>query len=531
VSLLGDYRDAEDATTMVSTTHAILEGGQASESRLIALLKNVISFPVFLAVMLVAVAGYETRLHLADPDTWWHAKVGQLILATGHLPTHDIYSYTVTGQHWIAYEWLGEVLIGWAAKWGTPGLLALLCVFSGLLVLLMYVYGAVRTGNVKASLAACAVLLPLTAVFFTLRPQLLAYSYLVVLLILLELYRQGREKVLWAIPPLFLVWINTHGSFFLGLGIFGVFWFCGLFEFEWGTVEAKRWTPRQSRNLLLTLLASTAVLPLTPYGTQLAAYPFEMAFMQPLNIASIQEWQPVSFGDAWGKALLLLVLGLFLVQLKWKPRFRFFDLVFMLVTVVEAALHLRFIIVMLFAFLPWLISLLGRWLTPYVRSKDQYVLNAVLIALLIFGSIHFFPSEKKIDERLAKTFPMSAIEFMKAHPASVPEPMMNDYGWGGYLIWTFGSMQGSSRPVFIDGRADIYEYGGVLEDYMDVSRLKPDTPLVLKKYGIRSVFTAGDSSVATYLRSLPDWTTVYDGKVATIFVFRGQYPKAKAAGL
>jgi hypothetical protein len=514
---------------MVSTSHAIAEEGQASEHRLTAILKNIISFPVFLGVLLAAVAGYQAHLHLADPDTWWHAKIGQFILATGHLPTHDIYSYTVRGHLWIAYEWLGEVLIGWAGKWGAPGLLALLCLFSALLMLLLYLYGTVYTGNVKASVAACAILLPLGAVFFTLRPQVLGYCYLLVLLILMELYRQGREKVLWAIPPLFLLWVNTHGSFFLGLGILGVFWLCGLFEFEWGAVVAQRWTKKQSRNLLLTMLASVALLPLTPYGAQLAAYPFEMALLQPLNIANIQEWQPVSFGEAWGKAFLALVLALFIVQLKWKPRFRLFDLVFLLVTVCAAAVHIRFIIVLVFAFLPWLTVFLGRWLTPYVRSKDQYVLNVALIALIVFGFIHFFPSQKKIDKRLAKTYPMNAIAFMKAHPASVPEPMYNDYGWGGYLIWSFGNLTGSSRPVFIDGRCDIYEYAGVFQDYLDISRLNRDTPMLLAKYDIRSVFTGGDGILATYLRAAPGWSEIYRGKVASIFVFHGSYPKPKAA--
>jgi hypothetical protein len=506
------------------------EEAQASDLRITALLKKVISFPVFLAVLLAAFAGRLADIHLADPDTWWHAKVGQLILATGHLPTHDIYSFTVAGHPWIAYEWGGEVLMGWAAKWGTLGLLGLLCALSMLVMLLMYTYGAVYTGNVKASLAACAILLPLASAFFTLRPQLLGYAYLVVLLILMELYRQGHEKALWAIPPLFLIWINTHGSFLIGLGVFGVFWFCGLFEFEWGAVAAKRWTPRQSRNLLLTILASVAVLPLTPYGTQLAAYPFEMAILQPLNIAHIQEWQPVSFGDPWGKALIAMLLALFLVQLKWKPRLRFFDLVFLLVTVFEAGLHLRFIIVLLFAFLPWLVTFLGRWLTPYARTKDQYVLNLILIAVIIFGFIHYFPSDKQMEKRLAKTYPINALAFMKAHPASVPEPMFNDYGAGGYLIWTFGNEHGTSRPVFIDGRADLYEYAGVFADYLDIAGLKPNTQMLLAKYGIRSVFTTAGTPLATYLSVAPGWKLVYQGNHSSIFVHQGSYPQAKVAG-
>ena len=509
---------------MVSTTNVVAEETQAGEFRFLDLLKKAISFPVFLAALLAVVAGFQAHMHLADPDTWWHAKVGQWILATGHFPTHDIYSFTVRGNPWIAYEWLGEVLMGWAARWGPSGLLWLLCVLSAVLMLLLYVYGTISTGNSKASLVACALLLPLEGVFFTLRPQLLGYCFMVLLLILMELYRQGHEKVLWAIPPLFLVWLNTHGSFFIGLGIFGVYWLCGVFGFEWGAVESKKWTPKQSRNLLLTILASTVLLPLTPYGTQLAAYPFQMALMQPLNIASIQEWQPLSFGATWGKIFLFLILALFVVQLKWKPRYRFFDLVFLFVTIFVAAQHIRFIAVLVFAFLPFVATFLGRWVTPYMQSKDKYALNAVLIGLIAIGVFHFFPTPKQIDAKLAKTFPMHAISYVESHPTL--EPMFNSYGWGGYLIWRFGNLQGSSRPVFIDGRADVYEYAGVLRDYMNITQLKGNVPMLLSKYKIHSVFIDTNSALDTYMKVLPGWSLAYQDKLASIFVFNGKYPKA-----
>ncbi len=515
---------------MVSTSRVVEgEKGGVEGRRLVGLLKKLISFPVLWAVTLMAVAGYQARVHMADPDTWWHAKVGQLILATGHFPTHDIYSFTVRGNPWIAYEWLGEVIIGLVAKWwGVSGLLGLLCVLAALIMLLLYIYGAVTTGNVMGSVAAAAVLLPLTAVFFSVRPQLLGYAYLGLLLILMELYRQGREKVLWAIPPLFLIWVNTHGSFFLGLGIFGVFWLCGLFEFDWNGVEARRWSPRQSRNLLLTILASTLLLPLTPYGTKLAAYPVEMAVLQPLNVQSIQEWQPVSLGTAWGVAFLVLLLSLFLVQLLLRPRFRLFDLVFLLTTIVASAVHIRFIIILIFAFFPWLVRLIARWFSPYDARKDKYALNAVLIVLIVLGFGFLFPSRKKIDAGLAKYYPPEAFAYLKSH--RVPGPMLNYYGWGGYLIWTFGTTHGSSLPVFIDGRADIYEYGGVLADYMDLVELRPDTPEVFAKYNFRSAFLPSDNPLSTYLKAVPGWSLAYQGKYADIFVFHGSYPTPKKMG-
>ncbi len=513
---------------MVSSSNVINEEVTVEEFWLVGLVKKAISFPVFLGVLLAVAAGVVAMSHLADPDTWWHTKVGQWILATGRFPTHDIYSYTVHGHPWIAYEWLGEVLMGLAGRAGVGGLMWLLCGISAALLTLMYIYAYVYTRSVKAGVTAAALLLPLEGVFFTLRPQLIGYCFLVVLLILMELYRQGNEKALWFIPPLFLVWVNTHGTFFIGLGIFGVYWLCGQFEFEWGTVEAKKWTPRQSRHLLLTILASTILLPLTPYGTQLAAYPFEMAFMQPLNIQSIQEWQPLSFGPPWGKAFLILVVALLFLQLRWKPRYRFFDLVLLTVTIFAAAQHQRFIAVLVFAFLPIVAAFVGRWMTPYAPSKDKYLLNVALIALIVFGVFHFFPNDRQIDKRLGKTYPMKAIAYIQEH--GIPEPLYNDYGWGGYLIWKFGNLHGSSLPVFIDGRADIYDYAGVLRDDLDIADLKPDTPFLFDKYQLRTVFTNSDSALATYLRASPEWSIAYQDKLSTIFLYHGKYPKAASYG-
>ena len=46
----------------------------------------------------------------ADPDMWWHLKVGQDILA-GIFPYHDIYTWSMPGYAWVDHEWLTEVLM------------------------------------------------------------------------------------------------------------------------------------------------------------------------------------------------------------------------------------------------------------------------------------------------------------------------------------------------------------------------------------------------------------------------------------
>src|SRR5882724_11739454 len=58
---------------------------------------------------------------LADPDSHWHITVGNWILQHGAVPTVDSYSYTFTGQPWIAKEWGSQVLMALAYNAGGWG--------------------------------------------------------------------------------------------------------------------------------------------------------------------------------------------------------------------------------------------------------------------------------------------------------------------------------------------------------------------------------------------------------------------------
>jgi len=70
-----------------------------------------VSFPAMLAMCLVGRVFLRRPQFLCDPDLWWHIRVGEDILRTRHFPTTDSYSWTVAGNPWIAYEWLGEIAL------------------------------------------------------------------------------------------------------------------------------------------------------------------------------------------------------------------------------------------------------------------------------------------------------------------------------------------------------------------------------------------------------------------------------------
>ncbi len=159
------------------------------------------------------------RLFNVDPDLWWHLKVGETILRTHHWPTTDIYSFTVNGQPWLAYEWLGDVLLAGAYRLaGLPGLAAFLIVVGSAVVIALYSCATAACGNSKAGFVAATLLSIFAVLSFSPRPQMLGYLFLVLTLTALELFRARKAPHVWFFPAMMLVWVNTHGSWIIGMG-------------------------------------------------------------------------------------------------------------------------------------------------------------------------------------------------------------------------------------------------------------------------------------------------------------------------
>ena len=278
--------------------------------------KKLVSYAALLAVALVGAMFVSLRDFFADPDVWWHLKVGATLLSTHRWPSTDPYSFTAHGSPWIAYEWLGEVLLAAVYRaWGLQGLMALNLTLAGAILLALYAFATLRCRNSKAAFVVCAVSLPLIYLSCTLRPQMLGYLLLVLTLIALERFRQGRPGALWLLPLLFLVWVNTHGSFVIGLGALAVYGASGLVHIHWGELRSRLWTSGERLRLELVTLLSLVALTLTPYGTEVCLYPLNMAFSQPINVGNIKEWQAMMFGAFFGKLFLALVLSFLLSPL------------------------------------------------------------------------------------------------------------------------------------------------------------------------------------------------------------------------
>jgi hypothetical protein len=501
-----------------------LPGPPGREFSFVSLLKKCFSFPAFLGAILVA-ANYaiERGLRL-DPDTWWHLKYGETILQSGHWPTADTWSFTVHGMPRIAYEWGGEVLTALAYRLGgLRGMDVLLIMLTSIIVLLVYYFAWLRCRNSYAAFFATFILLPVAVLCFTLRPQLIGYIFLLITLILLERFRLREQKNLWVLPVIFLLWVNTHGSFTLGFMVLGLYWLCGLANFDSGGLYAVRWRPEQRLHMEVVGLLSVAVLPLTPYGTRLAAVPLTVATSLPLNFADINEWQPLNFQFWQAKLLLVVLFGFIVAQMAFRRRFRLEEFGLFVAVVYLTMVHGRFAILYAIVLAPLIASVFVRWAPVYNPNIDKHAVNMALIVTALLAMIWFLPSQASLEKTLSNDAPVEAARYLRHHP--VAGQMFNDYGYGGYLVWALAPQ----RRVFIDGRGDVYEWAGVFSDYAEVVALKPDALAMLQSYRIDFCLIRPNGPLATVLAARSDWKEVYQDTLSAIFVRRTTSPSAPAS--
>jgi hypothetical protein len=104
-----------------------------------------------------------------------------------------------------------------------------------------------------------------------------------------------------------------------------------------------------------------------------------------------------------------------------------------------------------------------------------------------------------------------AVEYLREHPQ--PNGVFNEYGWGGYLI-----SQLPTQPVFIDGRADLYEYSGVFTDYIVASTGQAPAMGILARHNIRWCLLNRTAALSGLLAQSKDWREVYSDGLSVIFV-------------
>jgi hypothetical protein len=490
------------------------------------------------------------NMHPIRPhDFWWHTTIGREILTTGRIPEADIYSYTMAGMPYPSYQafWLMEVAMFLIYNLGGPVLIVLA---QSLIITLAYALLLWLGRRISGSWRSAAIGVIFAAATgigdWNVRPQAVTFAIAALFLLAIHEYRQTRQRIwLLAFPLGMIVWVNSHGTFPLGLFLIG----CWIVDEGWLLLQDNKLTWQNARHALqtpvLVLVVTVAACIVSPRGVGTFVYVSGMstnAIIQNM----VTEWAAPSFDTLVGQLFLssLLLSAAILAVSPKRPTPS--QLLTFLAFGVLGLRTLRGSVWFGLTMAPILAEHVERIVesakerisesarkhestrdttipTPYSplptpQTKIQNTLNVTLVGLLLLGAFVSLPwfkalwplSSDKVGLISAET-PVAATEFLlRERP---PGNLFHAMGFGSYLIWAAHP----AYPVFVDPRIELYTVE-LWMDYVSLSTAAPGWEERLDQYGIQTLMLNPEEQMGLLnaTRESGQWDEIYTDSASVI---------------
>lgn len=419
-------------------------------------------------VCVICLAVFQFSENTTDIDLWGHVFFGQEFLHTGHLARTDPYSWTANGQPWINHEIIAEVALALAHRaLGGAGLL-LLKMIVGLLtfgIALLIARKQMVPGVRLIAWAFGALAVVEISYGFAARPQIFTALALAAELWILAAIHRGHRCWAFALPPLFAVWINTHGGALAGLVLLLVATIATAAQGFCGRVAPEFLRPRIAAPasagvpalLAISSVVSAAALLVNPYGFGLIRWLVQSVLWFRPQIA---EWNPVQFSGDHAAFFLCVAVAVASFLLSRRP-IALWELAvtgalgFM---AFRSARHTPLFCIAALAFVPpHLAGVLERFQNSFARLTNLFrniVVQKISTALLAAASLGIICAAGTLHKERAwtmeisrKEYPVAALEFIKQH--GLHGNLLVFFDWGEECIWELPDSR-----VSIDGRLD-----------------------------------------------------------------------------
>ena len=450
---------------------------------------------------------------LSDNSFFWHLRTGRYILDHG-IPHSDIYSYTAPGVKWVAQSWLAELLYGVLDRAAGPFAIR---VFMGLIGALIGVLAFrlalhLSRERIRAALLTVAALGGLYTLWSE-RPLLLGVLFFLILLWIVEVPESivGRHPLI-ALPVLFWVWTNVHGTFALGFAYLALHllgrWFDGHAPEE-----------GRERTLLLGSAIALAATFVNPYGVSLVLFPIDLLRRGDI-LRHIVEWASPDFHSVRGQSFILWVAVFAVVIARGAHRVSRRDLTVAIPFLGLGLWALRNVALAPLVCLP--IAARAVAVDPADPRSEQSKagerrtpigLALALVLAVVAASLGLRASSE--PNFALKSYPVAAMQAVERQ-GLLGQRLLTDDADSGYVILAYYPEQ----KVFIDDRYDMYPRP-VINAFFDLENGAPGWAKHLDDYKVNVVLWDRDKPLSQYLAQDSHWHRTYRDKNYVIYVRNG----------
>jgi hypothetical protein len=437
-----------------------------------------------LFVLTIALFGFRLGAHpIGDNSMFAHLRTGFDMVHGGGIPRHDPYSFTAHGHPWVVQSWLAEWTYGIADRIG--GLRLVILEQAALMAVLAWlVVRLARAGTPLRTALAGSIAVGAGAAYWTQRPLLFGLICLALTVVVVE-----RRWNPWWLVPIVWVWVNTHGSFPLGLG-----YLVARAAGEW---LDDREIP--STRALGAFAVGLAVGAINPLGPKLLTFALTIGDKREV-FREVTEWRSPNFQRADGMWTLAFLAAALVVLLRhrvaWRhllPGAAFLALgLFAMRNISPAAIVLA--------------PAIGAALrTSVPRVERPGIVNAAFVAVLGVAFLVFAVSGTTGDLLDLHDYPVAAVRYIERENLfAAPHRVAHNDIVGDYLVLR----NGRRARVFTDDRFDMYPVQ-VSNDVSQLIRGGDGALDVLRRWHIDTVLWSDHAPVVALLEQTGDWRRAY----------------------
>lgn len=423
---------------------------------------------------------------LNDNSFLTHLATGRLMWATHHIPHSDPYTFTVPGEGWVVQSWFASFLYGAADRWWGPGgLLVLVGITATIVGLLVWKL----TQPAQSVLARLVIMVPIFIIGIDTgwveRPLLFGLLALGLLLLAAE----GRLDPRWLVPVMWF-WVNSHGSFPLGLVAVALL---ALGRYMDGQ------SPKTELRALKWAGIGTLVAAINPLGPRLLVFPLELLRRQDV-LSNVLEWQAPKFVHIGQRAFLAEVV-LAIVLVARRPAWR--TVLPLAVFTAAALLGARNVVIAGTVLVPGLaVGLAG--ISDFMGEERRPIFRPVVATLGLIGVLSMVVAAQGSVYSF-KGYPVAAVSWAERNGLldSGSRVVSRDYV-GNYIEARYGT----AVKVFLDDRYDLFP-ASVVDDFTLLNDGRIGWNDVLDKYQTSAVIWPTEQALAQLLADSPRWRVVY----------------------
>lgn len=482
---------------------------------------------ILFAAIFWGIAASGPRILNFDGDLPRHLLNGNVILQTRHVETTDVYSFRTVGFPSIPHEWLSQVILAGMYNWlGLNGVVLLTALIVMLVWMVVFRDSISRSNNLFASLFFTALAMGATQIHVLPRPHIFTYVLTAIWIYILERTGDSRNYAKWLLPFLMLIWVNLHGMFVIGVGIWGIYLLGDFLD-----RPSKAWfQSNKVKTLIIGGLLSLLATIISPSGFHIWGAIASLGSNSYIT-SKIPEYQSANFHmpETWSYIIILLLVIVGFARRGEKSSWGEILLVsfFTGVSLYTSRMIPLFAIVAA----PIAAKTMAQWIQaehPQSRimrienhlSKINSTANGwVWMAAVVLAVGILLHSGKTIDPEGrgnnldGRFFPVEAVTWLQGHPQS--GRMFNEFDWGGYLLLKLWPRQ----QIFMDGHTHIYGEE-LTKEYERVIALAPGWEDVLAKYDVTWAIIRQNAPLVDALSGTDEWDVAYEDDTAAILTRR-----------